>query len=137
MELTDNDKERIEHEIKNLMDKWGGFMPADQMLFKIAEYATIYERGQQAEEPTSGKTIDDKIAEWLDSYAFQVPYDGSNNFYNETKLKHASDGIQWLLPKYKFLQRRVKAIEAERSELVKENEQLKKLLDDCTNNSRL
>lgn len=33
----------------------------------------------------------------IDKYAFRVPYDGSNNFYDEVALKHYKAGIEWLL----------------------------------------
>ena len=41
----------------------------------------------------SQKEIDAQI----DKYAFRVPYDGSNNFYDEVALKHYKAGIEWLL----------------------------------------
>ena len=37
------------------------------------------------------------IDEQIDKYAFRVPYDGSNNFYDEVALKHYKAGIEWLL----------------------------------------
>ena len=39
----------------------------------------------------------DEIDEQIDKYAFRVPYDGSNNFYDEVALKHYKAGIEWLL----------------------------------------
>ena len=30
----------------------------------------------------------EEIDEQIDKYAFRVPYDGSNNFYDEVALKH-------------------------------------------------
>jgi len=39
----------------------------------------------------------DEIDEQIDKYAFRVPYDGSNNFYDEVSLKHYKAGIEWLL----------------------------------------
>ena len=39
----------------------------------------------------------DEIDEQIDKYAFRVPYDGSNNFYDEVALKHYKAGIDWLL----------------------------------------
>ena len=38
-----------------------------------------------------------EIDEQIDRYAFRVPYDGSNNFYDEVALKHYKAGIEWLL----------------------------------------
>ena len=38
-----------------------------------------------------------EIDEQIDKYAFRVPYDGSNNFYDEVALKHYKAGIEWLL----------------------------------------
>ena len=35
--------------------------------------------------------IDSKIEE----YSFRVPYDGSNNFYDDIALKHFKAGIEW------------------------------------------
>lgn len=39
----------------------------------------------------------EEIDEQIDRYAFRVPYDGSNNFYDEVALKHYKAGIEWLL----------------------------------------
>ena len=39
----------------------------------------------------------EEIDERIDKYAFRVPYDGSNNFYDEVALKHYKAGIDWLL----------------------------------------
>lgn len=39
----------------------------------------------------------EEIDEQIDKYAFRVPYDGSNNFYDEVALKHFKAGIEWLL----------------------------------------
>lgn len=39
----------------------------------------------------------DEIDEQIDKYAFRVPYNGSNNFYDEVALKHYKAGIEWLL----------------------------------------
>ena len=39
----------------------------------------------------------EEINEQIDKYAFRVPYDGSNNFYDEVALKHYKAGIEWLL----------------------------------------
>jgi adenylate kinase family enzyme len=38
-----------------------------------------------------------EIDEQIDKYAFRVPYDGSNNFYDEVALKHYKAGIEWLI----------------------------------------
>ena len=42
-----------------------------------------------------------EIDEQIDLYAFRVPYDGSNNFYNEEALRHYKAGIEWLLKRIK------------------------------------
>jgi hypothetical protein len=42
---------------------------------------------------------DDEIDEQIDKYAFRVPYDGSNEFYDEIALKHYQAGINWLKSK--------------------------------------
>ncbi len=39
----------------------------------------------------------EEIDEQIDKYAFRVPYDGSNNFYDEVALNHYKAGIEWLL----------------------------------------
>ena len=39
----------------------------------------------------------EEIDEQIDKYAFRVPYDGSNNFYDDVALKHYKAGIEWLL----------------------------------------
>lgn len=39
----------------------------------------------------------EEIDEQIDKYAFRVPYDGSNNFYDEVAFKHYKAGIEWLL----------------------------------------
>ncbi len=42
-----------------------------------------------------------EIDEQIDRYAFRVPYDGSNDFYDEVALKHYKAGIEWLLKRIK------------------------------------
>lgn len=44
----------------------------------------------------------EEIDEQIDKYSFRVPYDGSNNFYDEIALKHYKAGIEWLLNKLKI-----------------------------------
>jgi len=39
----------------------------------------------------------EEIDEQIDKYAFRVPYDGSNNFYDEVAFKHYKAGIEWLI----------------------------------------
>lgn len=39
----------------------------------------------------------EEIDEQIDKYAFRVPYDGSNNFYDDVAFKHYKAGIEWLL----------------------------------------
>ena len=39
----------------------------------------------------------EEIDEQIDKYAFRVPYDGSNSFYDEVALKHYKAGIEWLI----------------------------------------
>ena len=39
----------------------------------------------------------EEIDEQIDKYAFRVPYDGSNNFYDDVALKHYKAGIEWIL----------------------------------------
>lgn len=50
--------------------------------------------------PTSaredGCPTQEQIDAAIDKYAFRVPYDGSNNFYDELALKHFKAGIEWL-----------------------------------------
>lgn len=43
----------------------------------------------------------DEIDKQIDDYSFRVPYDGSNNFYDEIALKHYKVGIEWLLKRIK------------------------------------
>lgn len=43
----------------------------------------------------------EEIDEQIDKYAFRVPYDGSNNFYDKVALKHYKSGIEWLLKRIK------------------------------------
>ena len=42
-----------------------------------------------------------EIDEQIDKYAFRVPYDGSNNFYDKVALKHYKAGIKWFLERMK------------------------------------
>ena len=43
----------------------------------------------------------EEIEEQIDKYAFRVPCDGSNNFYDEVALKHYKAGIEWILSQTK------------------------------------
>ena len=40
--------------------------------------------------------IDDQV----EKYAFRVPYDGSNNFYDQVALKHYKAGIEWVINRF-------------------------------------
>ena len=42
-----------------------------------------------------------EIDKRIDDYSFRVPYDGSNNFYDEVALKHYKAGIEWMLKRIK------------------------------------
>lgn len=44
----------------------------------------------------SGPSVDE-INKFLDDYGFVVPYDGSNKFYDETKIRHAKAGIDFVM----------------------------------------
>lgn len=47
MELSNEDKQRIEQEAAKLFNKWdGGFANVQTILLMMAEYATLYERQQ-------------------------------------------------------------------------------------------
>ena len=37
----------------------------------------------------------DEILAAADKYGFRVPYDGSNNFYDDEAIKHLLAGINW------------------------------------------
>ena len=39
--------------------------------------------------------VREKINEYADKYAFRVPYDGTNNFYDEEALKHFLAGAEF------------------------------------------
>lgn len=114
MELTIEDKHRIE--------QWANskrlYSYEDRKsLIEGAEYATIYERQQQAKanDMNTAKELIEKITSAIEN----DDMDGMRDHWDMQLISH------------------LVALEAERSELVKENAQLKKLLDDCTNNSRL
>lgn len=64
-------------------------------LFKI--HAATANLGLPVKELKVEKDVtDDEINKAVDEYAFQVPYDGSNKFYDELKLKYFKDGILWM-----------------------------------------
>lgn len=44
----------------------------------------------------SGPSVDE-INKFLDDYGFVVPYDGSNKFYDETKIRHAKAGVDFVM----------------------------------------
>ncbi|MGH2622050.1 MAG: hypothetical protein ACRDE7_00105 [Sphingobacterium sp.] len=49
------------------------------------------------------KPLKQKIEEAAEEYAFQVPYDGTNEFYDQTKLSGFKAGAQFLLDEgYKY-----------------------------------
>lgn len=43
----------------------------------------------------SKRPTDDEINEWVDEYAFRVPYDGSDKFYDDAAIKHGVAGAKW------------------------------------------
>lgn len=55
------------------------------------------------------KEIEDVINNELEKYGFQVPYDGSNNFYDEDAIKHYKAGATSLATRAQPL---VEALEA-------------------------
>jgi hypothetical protein len=67
--------------------------------------------------------VREKINEYADKYAFRVPYDGTNNFYDEEALKHflagAEFGYSLALPRIKELE---EANERLRTKLIKVGE---------------
>ena len=40
------------------------------------------------------KSIKEKANEYTDEHGFRVPYDGSNNFYDETDVKASQEGFK-------------------------------------------
>lgn len=57
----------------------------------------------------------DDLLQKVDDYAFQVPYDGSNNFYNKEKHKHFRAGAEWV---YDQLQKENEELKASKEELL-------------------
>jgi hypothetical protein len=63
--------------------------------------------------------VREKINEYADKYAFRVPYDGTNNFYDEEALKHFLAGAEY---GYSLALPRIKELEEENERLRKLNE---------------
>jgi hypothetical protein len=66
--------------------------------------------------------VREKINEYADKYAFRVPYDGTNNFYDEEALKHflagAEYGYSLALPRIKELEEAVELLTEVRQRLL-------------------
>ena len=43
------------------------------------------------------RPTDDEIGAKVEEYGFRVPYDGSNNFYDDEAIKHFRAGAEWAL----------------------------------------
>ena len=54
----------------------------------MIEYAQQFQSPQISEE---------EIDAWIEKYTFRVPYDGSNNFYDEVAGKHCEEMKKWVL----------------------------------------
>jgi len=54
------------------------------------------EKYEQLINPTSSQTeiSDEEIEKWAEKYGFRVPYDGSNNFYDNEAIKHYINGAK-------------------------------------------
>lgn len=130
MELTTNDKQRIMNECKKILNMQ--YDPLDAMA-EAAEYATIFEREQQAM-PSSHKGSYVGSIEYFRKYAVTV-LELTKGFTPEQR-QVASNAFNSMEELAGFVLELTSGLEAERSELLKENEQLKKLLDNCTHNSR-
>lgn len=62
-------------------------------LIELLEAFALYNGVGQSEQFPSQV----EIYQQINKYAFVVPHDGSNNFYDEVALKHYKAGIAWLL----------------------------------------
>ena len=69
----------------------------DYIIAAMEEYAQQQVKNLNIPAVMPSLPSQNEIDAQIDKYAFRVPYDGSNNFYDEVALKHYKAGIEWLL----------------------------------------
>lgn len=89
-------------------------MTQDRKLNRIAKQsddASIHEEygvtanTEPAQPRLTAEELNKKLLDWLDAYAFRVPYDGSNSFYDENIIKVGKDLINGVLAECKQFSR--------------------------------
>lgn len=79
---------------REFAEKWGWVTPTvlthDYRDILIKQLNALIEKVIEERMPT-----EEEIDQEIDRYAFRVPYDGTNNFYDEVALKHYKAGIEW------------------------------------------
>lgn len=79
-------------EIKDgALQKIGGTGRLSFYSVEILDESAPHPSAVQAEALPTKQQIDEAV----EKYAFRVPYDGTNNFYDEVALKHFKAGIEW------------------------------------------
>ena len=80
----------------------------------VNEYIEFLKKPNEFDESPS---VGDDVLDAADKYAFQVPYDGSNNFYDEKKLQSFLDGAKSRQPEIDALTKERDALQARVQEL--------------------
>ena len=89
--------------LNTLLEKYSGSLTMSKK--DLALWNIWYSRGERlkekfiqkyAESYASQQPSEEAFEEWLDKYAFRVPYDGSNDFYDKPTIKHCKAMWEWL-----------------------------------------
>ena len=90
-----NQTKNTDMKAEEIYRKWKGYnseyhlTTSDlQNISAMKEYAFQFQSPQISEE---------EIDAWIEKYTFRVPYDGSNNFYDEVAGKHCEEMKKWIL----------------------------------------
>ena len=88
-------QEDLNEEIKKFIDEYGYERGADKLLIAIvARHFAQWGAEHLADaRKTSPKDLEDASDEYAEKHGFRVPYDGSDNFYDDVDVKASKEGF--------------------------------------------
>ena len=95
--MTQQDKEQLKLEIDHIFESGANEIRIFEMVVNFIDSRNGVNKNFALADVIKSLPSQEEINEQIDKYAFRVPYDGSNNFYDEVALKHYKAGIEWLL----------------------------------------
>lgn len=96
--MNDMDKDELRKEfygVMNIKEPFGNEYHEDLFEWMVNKIDLASKQKLNLSSIGSKRPTDDEIDKWVEEYAFRVPYDGSNNFYDDAAIKHAVAGAKW------------------------------------------